>query len=506
MPYQIDMPDLGKIFLQAQQYNNMRLEAEQRRQQMEQNRRKEVLFNQIQDAQQKYFHAEPGPQQDAAMADIKSLDFERAASINADRNASEQQAIRNHELKMDQNLKGAEYMQQLLPQTMTQTNVGPQINLSGIFQAQQAMKKMADDGAIDPDQARVIDDIFRQGQELVRNGADITSPEMRELTRKIQNTYEGAGQAIQLLGNPEKRKELNTKLFDQAREGSNIIAENGGDGDTVNRATDPTWLKLNRPEIWAAAGMRLRERNMAMAKARGVNVSTVVQAPGTNKPTGQTETDLQQKNLMWADIEQGSQGIIDNFNPETLSYFGKIKGWTLKRINNLDPKDKLGLVGEEGKKFIDQMAELHTRSTLNSYNFILAMSGKAVTDAERAMILKAVGDPDNMSPEEFLAVNKIVNRLAKEKREGTARTLTYGIDVFTSDKERDDVTKQQSNIAELLDKGVIDEAGARERLKNLYNSWDTKVKLKAYEANKKVDETLADKKKRLEELRNQGAQ
>lgn len=273
--------DLALVLKSAQDFTRRKQDREDRdfarsehQRKLELARKQQEMDIKVKQAQAKVLQAQTPEAQQAAMGELQA--FEPSVAMETQEKLGEfeagQQEItakrqtfatKRREFKIDQSLKGAEAMQQLLPSAVQETPAGPQVDIKGLFGATSRIQKMAQQGIVDQGQADAVSKLFdRARQATVAGGqgqlnGEQMSAEMQSIAGDVGSMIESAKQGVDLLGDPEKRQRFNSEL---EQLGGRAFELGGGENDYE-------WQAMNNPKGIEQARAERREDRLRRAKA-----------------------------------------------------------------------------------------------------------------------------------------------------------------------------------------------------------------------------------------------
>ncbi len=340
--------DLSSVLQAAQNHAKLKGEREDREfekqdyyHKLEMARKKQEMMVKIKQAQAKVLQAQQPGDQTEAMSDLAALDpktaIETQDQIGKMESAMLERAKKTRDLHLDQGLRGAQAMGDLLSGAVEQSPHGPQVNLRGLFGATSQMMKMAQQGLVDPQQAEAVGDILRRVQRAEAGGAegeintDKVLAEMSGAVGDIENLKKGAAFTVDLLGDPEKRKRYQAAL---EQVGGRAFELAGGE------SSDYEWQVKNNPEAVARARAELGEQSITRAKAGAPKMTLI------NREPGQT-------------YDPATMGARTAFHKEELASLKMLSN--LKAIDINDARKYAGAIPAAkaaGLKFIDNIINL----------------------------------------------------------------------------------------------------------------------------------------------------
>ena len=278
MPF-VQNIDLAKVLQGAQALSRMRMDKEQHElavndyhRQVELARKQQEMAVKVRQAQAKVMQAQQPEARQEAISELQALSPETAISTQEQIQGLETKqqtlASKRRDLKISQSLKGAEAMQQLLPNAVQQTDVGPQVDIRNLFAATSRMQQLAQVGIVDQGQADAMSSLFNRARQATIAGAqgqltgEQLAAEMQGVASDVGAMLEGAQQGIELLGDPEKRARFNAEL---EQIGGRAFELAGGENDYE-------WQVRNNPEAITQARKEMQEARLSRAKAAGTTI------------------------------------------------------------------------------------------------------------------------------------------------------------------------------------------------------------------------------------------
>jgi len=180
-------------------------------------------------------------------------------------------------------------------------------------------------------------------------------------------------------------------------------------------AAGPEIARQSNPKLWARAGALLDEASRAKGTT---NIKVDARPPGVEDPTSRVKGALQEETMRWASIGREAKRLHDTVkaDPSLLGDAAQAKQWGYElRARKAGLAKWVGAdigLDEEQSAWLENRRGLITEGVNNLYTFIVMMSGKAVTEGERAVLLEGFGDVQKMSDVEYRGIMKTLNGLA----------------------------------------------------------------------------------------------
>lgn len=292
---------------------------------------------------------------------------------------------------------------------------------------------------------------------------------------------------IGLLEGPEKRQRYNAEL---EQIGGMAFEEAGG----VN---DYEWQVQHNPEAVERARAKVEAVGLGRAKAAGtnINVSPRIQMPGTAEPTRQVETDLQTQAAMLDDVVGLIDTIEGDVTPESFTFLGRGKAFMADKAQQAGLK-----ISPEMEQRIEEQQTVASDATFMTYQLIVAWSGKAVTDRERALLFSAIGDPQKMGYARYKAALRALKNMALTSGANKRRALRFGIDTTLNENERRMIDSSIQAVEKRRLAGEIDDAEAIEEMEKVGRMFETRVRLASRRSKRGQQEQGKAKQDRAVEL------
>lgn len=117
-------------------------------------------------------------------------------------------------------------------------------------------------------------------------------------------------------------------------------------------------------------------------------------AGGVEGLTKKTQGDIEEKSMTASTMLQGFEEIESIANTDLLTWKSKAKNWGLETWWKLTGKD----LSNEDKKFIGDFKTMSSRVMKQIFDYVFSISGKAVTDKERDMIVSILPNMSDSGP------------------------------------------------------------------------------------------------------------
>jgi hypothetical protein len=221
-------------------------------------------------------------------------------------------------------------------------------------------------------------------------------------------------------------------------------------------------------ELQALMAAKEKE-NLANSKAKGVNVTANVQMPGTTDPTTAAETGISQNLMMEQDVGEMAKEIKSLARPELFGLEGAAKGGAYSALGYLSPN----LLTDSARDFVKDRQGVKSYGTMMLYKFIVAMSGKAVTDAERRTIYDAIGTPD-MGYDKYKSAVDAVEKIMSRQASIDSGRLNEGISTVVDQKEQAVIDRAVRALGDRLATGEIDQKQFTEGMGRVSAMWRVK--------------------------------
>lgn len=225
-------------------------------------------------------------------------------------------------------------------------------------------------------------------------------------------------------------------------------------------ALSDTGMAIRMDPAGYAKQRALEEQEKLKRAGAGAAKQTVqVGMPGVASNTAAAKTAQLEELRMLNKVATRGSAVLKIARPDLFGVGGKAKDIWLT-VKDAVASGSLAPTEEQWKR--DKKA-LISQGTMMLYDFIVAMSGKAVTDRERAMILKAIGDPDSLSRMDYVATVEAVITAADEARRGLRNDLMAGgLDIISDPEARRQIDAEMKAIAdEAVKTGDVERARSR---------------------------------------------
>jgi hypothetical protein len=208
----------------------------------------------------------------------------------------------------------------------------------------------------------------------------------------------------------------------------------------------PTEWEANRGKI----GERMTQIREAGQRATASS-GTTVNVGGQQKLEKGNIRELQTKNMFLTD----AMTQIDQLMRVGRDKFGA-KGWLGGKV--FGALDWANVAPESAQEWIDQKQWLTTNGSLLALKYLNATSGKQLTDRERAYVLNAVGDPDNMTYAQYQGAMKAMRQMVNYELRTTNQRLGKGIDISQVPQQQSTGSKveQLASVRKQLESGSIE--------------------------------------------------
>jgi hypothetical protein len=233
----------------------------------------------------------------------------------------------------------------------------------------------------------------------------------------------------------------------EIKDPANLLASASGPA-VASQLDPPRWKLAN--ELY----MQAKEKAAAAGASKQINYGPG-SLPATVTPQktslGRLENTidmydsvLQKLDVMQPEVEKGGADQFFGLKGDAMGLASKTMGYLM---GSATP--------EAIQKWQDQKQELTSFGTMMTYDFLVALSGKAVTDAERKTIVKAVGDPENMTLFEYRSALRAMRKVSRLAIESAVIRREHGYSTATSEEDEAKATDLMQDIGTRLGNGSL---------------------------------------------------
>lgn len=196
-----------------------------------------------------------------------------------------------------------------------------------------------------------------------------------------------------------------------------------------NAAEGDNWINPKTGEM--STILRSDNTGVARAMAQGLVKANPISVQGSKDEvtglTKPTETDLQKSVMASQKQLDLIAGVAGKFDPSYLTYAGQVKNWGAGFLDKLGALPASQVAGYQ--KYISFRSQ--AIAGLNQYIHDLTGAQMSVPEAER--LKKAVPDPENDGPQQFVAKMREVARQAVGVQKRSMDALQNGLKIYGED-------------------------------------------------------------------------
>jgi hypothetical protein len=324
-----------------------------------------------------------------------------------------------------QQLKLAEITRDVLGKSVVKGAGGEEIvSFGNLYRGVAEMKRMAQAGLIPMEPVAALE---KNAQEIRINASQASPGDIqamqKQLVPELRAMQQDADKVIGVFGDPEKMQRMNSEIEQIAGR----VYEKTGDSAALNPQVAAQ--KYHPVYVEAAAELRAEKERSELERAKASGARAIVNMPGASKPTVMETGKLQEATATWAKIGAKAKNLRKAIRPEMFEWAGQGKSFLAWGAEKL----KTGMAPEKWNKLKNDRAAARTMGTLMLYDFMVMESGKAVTERERELLLKAFGDFDSMDASQYEEVVGIIEKYSGEEQQRNATLLREGFNTATDE-------------------------------------------------------------------------